>query len=49
MAFAVVITVVEAQEKATQARLRELNKAGGLYQDRLGLQFKNIGGRTLIP
>ncbi|XP_022096713.1 kinetochore protein Spc25-like [Acanthaster planci] len=39
--------LVEAQEKATQARLRELNKAGGLYRDRLGLQFKNIGGGQL--
>ncbi|XP_038044651.1 kinetochore protein Spc25-like [Patiria miniata] len=39
--------LVEAQEKATKARLRELNKAGGLYQDRLGLQFKNIGDGQL--
>ena len=38
--------VIEAQEKATKTRLKELYKSEGLYKTMLGLQFKNIGGKT---
>ncbi|XP_033639589.1 kinetochore protein Spc25-like [Asterias rubens] len=34
--------LVEAQEKATKTRLRELIKAESLYKEWLGLQFKKI-------
>ena len=43
--FCSLSSVLEAQDRATKQRLRELNKAEGLYKDWLGLKFKNIGGK----
>ena len=44
LSFPLLLTVIEAQEKATRQRLEALNHAERFFKDRMGLEFRKLDG-----
>ena len=42
------LSVIEAQERATQQRITELEKSSEWFQERLGLKFKKTSGGCMF-